>query len=133
MNSEPTNSIKITDFFQLNAWKISHELVIEIYKITKNFPPEEKYAIIDQMRRAVTSISANIAEGFGRFHYNDRIHFYHQSRGSVKEVQDFLLISKDLNYINAEQLKPLWELSKSSEKLINGLIRSSETMRNSHE
>jgi len=66
----------ITDFYQLKAWQENHQLVLSIYKITKTFPNEEKYGIIDQLRRASSSITANIAEGFGRFHYADKIRFY---------------------------------------------------------
>ena len=62
----------ITDFYQLKAWQENHQLVLSIYKITKTFPNEEKYGIIDQLRRASSSITANIAEGFGRFHYGSR-------------------------------------------------------------
>ena len=80
----------ITDFYQLKAWQENHQLVLSIYKITKTFPNEEKYGIIDQLRRASSSITANIAEGFGRFHYADKIRFYLQARGSLKEVENFI-------------------------------------------
>lgn len=116
--------IKITDFFHLDAWKESHRLVLKIYQITKTFPKEERFGLIDQLRRAVSSITANIAEGFGRFHFADKVRFYHQARGSVKEVQNFILLAKDLGYINTDQAKTLFSLAKQSEKLINGLIRS---------
>jgi len=118
--------MQITDFYQLDAWKISHQFVLKIYKCLDSFPVNEKYGVIDQLRRASSSITANIAEGFGRYHKKDKIHFYFQARGSLKEVQNFLLLSKDLGYIKDSVIKSLWLDSKDSEKLINGLIRSTE-------
>jgi len=117
---------KIKDFYQLDAWKESHKLVLLIYQEVKSFPKEEKYGIVDQLRRATSSITANIAEGFGRYHYADKIRFYYQARGSAKEVQNFILLAEDLGYLNREKVKALWEQSKKSEKLINGLIKSIE-------
>ena len=116
----------IIDFFQLDAWKQSNVLALEIYKVTKLFPDSEKYGIIDQLRRASTSVGANIAEGFGRYTFKDKIHFFYQSRGSLKEVQNFILLAKDLKYLNEVDLKKIWVQSKISEKLINGLIKSTE-------
>ena len=68
----------INDFYDLDAWKESHKLVIQIYKIIKSLPSDEKYGVIDQLRRASSSITANIAEGFGRYTFKDKIHFYYQ-------------------------------------------------------
>ncbi len=80
---------------------------MEIYKVTKNFPEEEKFGLTSQLRRAVASVTANIAEGFERFHFNDKVRFYLQSRGSVAEVQNFLLLAKDLNFIDLKICKNL--------------------------
>lgn len=120
MNSE------IKNFYDLEAWKIAHGLVLEIYKITKDFPKDELYGIVSQLRRAVSSITANIAEGFARYHFKDKVRFYHQARGSAAEVQNFLLLAKDLEYINLETCKELGEKAKQIMQLINGLIRSIE-------
>ncbi len=114
----------ITDFYQLKAWQENHQLVLSIYKITKTFPNEEKYGIIDQLRRASSSITANIAEGFGRFHYADKIRFYLQARGSLKEVENFIYLSQDLKYLDKETAKKLWQQAKIGEQLLNGLIKS---------
>lgn len=112
------------DFYELDAWKSSHKLTKYIYILTKKFPVEEKYSLTDQLRRAASSVGANIAEGYGRYHYADRNKFYYNSRGSIKEVQNFMLLSKDLGYITLEEFKEFWDLSVHSERLINGLIRS---------
>ena len=98
----------ISDFYDLDAWKESHKLVLMVYKLFNSFP------IVDQLRRAVTSISANIAEGFGRFSYKDRNHFNYQARGSAKEVQDFLLISRDLGIIDKTTFENVWQQVKKN-------------------
>ncbi len=117
---------EIKNFYDLEAWQKGHLLVLEIYKITKNFPEEEKFGITSQIRRAAASITANIAEGFARFHFNDKIKFYLNSRGSAAEVQNFLLLTKDLGFINLDICKNLGSAAAEVRKLINGLIRSIE-------
>lgn len=117
---------KIKNFYDLDAWKKGHSLALKIYKITKDFPQEEKYGITSQLRRAVFSITANIAEGFARYHFKDKMRFYYQARGSVAEVQNFLLLARDLEFIDADTCKELGEQAKKVEKLVNGLIRAIE-------
>lgn len=117
---------KIKNFYQLDAWKKGHKLVKGIYKHTEKFPDNEKYGLTNQLNRASSSITANIAEGFGRFHFPDKVRFYYQARGSLKETQNFILLAKDLNYLDKEHAKLLWKLSIQVDKLINGLIRSIE-------
>lgn len=114
----------IKDFYDLEAWKESHSLALMVYKITQDFPKEEKYGLIDQIRRAASSVGANIAEGFGRYHFADKIRFYYQARGSLNEVQSFIFLAKDLGYFKEWQVKKIWQETKTCEKLINGLIRS---------
>ena len=84
---------------------------------------------MSQLRRAASSITANIAEGFGRYHFKDKVRFYYQARGSVVEVQNFLLLSQDLHFISVEQKEELMNMTNSSRKLINGLIRSIESQK----
>lgn len=117
---------KIKKFYELDAWKKGHELVLEIYKLTRDFPKEEVYGIVSQLRRASSSITANIAEGFARYHFKDKIRFYYQARGSVAEVQNFLLLAKDLKFIDLETCKKRGEKANEVSQLINGLIRSIE-------
>ena len=74
---------RIKDFTDLVVWKEGHKLVIEVYRITKTFPKEELYSLIDQMRRAVTSVTCNIAEGFGRKSYREKLQFYYLAKGSL--------------------------------------------------
>ena len=121
--------MEIKHFSDLDAWKVNHQLVLDIYMITKKFPREELFSVTDQIRRAASSITANIAEGWGRFHYADRIRFYYQARGSNCEVQNFLMLSKDLRYISEAEYKNLQDLSTKGVQVINGLIRSVEKIR----
>lgn len=117
---------KVQNFYQLDAWKKGHTLVLEIYVLTRKFPKEELYGITSQVRRVASSVTANIAEGFGRFHYNDKIRFYHLARGSVGEVQNFLFLARDLHFIEHEECDGLKEKLDDIRRLINGLIRSIE-------
>lgn len=113
----------INKFYDLDAWQKGHELVLKVYKITNQFPESENYGVTSQIQRAVTSITANIAEGFARFYFKDKIRFYYQARGSAAEVQNFLLIARDLKYIDNDQCAELGEIANETAKPINGLIR----------
>lgn len=97
---------KIETFTDLNVWREGHKLVIMIYSITKGFPKEELYSLIDQMRRAAASITANIAEGFGRHGYKEKVQFYYLSKGSLSELKNFILIAKDVGYLK----KKIWKI-----------------------
>jgi four helix bundle protein len=123
---------KINNFYELDAWKKGHELVLAIYRSTKSFPKDELYGVVSQLRRAVSSITANIAEGFARFHFKDKVRFYYQARGSIAEVQNFLFLARDLEYITKEQDKELREQADDVSRLINGLIRSIEIQHNNN-
>lgn len=115
---------EIKNFYNLEAWKQGHSLVLEIYKITKNFPEEERFGITSQIRRAASSITANIAEGFARFHFKDKVRFYYQSRGSIAEVQNFLLLARDLGFVSSKVYGDMGEKANQTRQLVNGLIRS---------
>lgn len=118
----------IQKFTDLEVWKNSHELTIFIYKITREFPKEEIFGITSQIRRASVSIESNIAEGFSRFHFKDRLNFYYQSRGSASEVQTQLLIVKDLEYITQKDFDRAFELTQKILVILSGLIKSTENM-----
>jgi len=108
----------------LMAWKEAHAYVINIYRITKDFPPDERFGITNQLRRAASSVTANIAEGWARYHFKDKIRFYYQARGSWAETQSFLLLARDLSYITSEKYLESIQQSYTVGKLLNGLIRS---------
>jgi four helix bundle protein len=111
---------KYTD---LDVWKQAREIASHVYELTASFPKSEQFGIISQMRRCVVSVPSNIAEGCGRQHDKETIHFLSISRGSLYELETQLYISKDLTFITENQLKVSLEKIESVGKLINGLIR----------
>jgi four helix bundle protein len=115
---------KIQTFRDLNAWKEGHKLVLLIYKTTRTFPGIEKFALVDQMLRAVVSITSNIAEGFGRRGIKEKIQFYYLAQASLTEVQNQLMVAKDVGYIKEAKFKELWFQTIIVHKLLTGLIRS---------
>lgn len=118
---------KIQSFTDLNVWNEGHMLVLIIYKLTKNFPKEETYSMVDQMRRAAASVTANIAEGFGRQTYKEKVQFYYMAQGSLTELKNFILIAKDVGYINDKDYQFLIQQSNLTHKLLQGLIRKSKS------
>lgn len=115
---------EIKNFYDLNAWKSAHELTLNIYKLTLNFPKEERWGLISQIRRAAVSIVGNIAEGFERFYFKDKIRFYYQARASAGEVQTYLILARDLGFINEDCFNATFGKTDEARQLINGLIRA---------
>ncbi len=111
-------------YSELNVFKLSHQFVLDIYKITKTFPNEEKYRLVDQLIRASYSIPSNIAEGNQKNTTKDYLSFLYISRGSANEVKYFLLLSKDLNYIDDLTFQELDDKITSIIKMLNALINS---------
>lgn len=87
---------KIESFTDLVAWKEGHALVLTIYQVTSSFPRSESYVLTDQMHRCVVSITSNIAEGFSRRGNKEKAQFYYTALGSTTELQNQLLIARDL-------------------------------------
>jgi four helix bundle protein len=109
-------------FTELDVWKEARAFKIGIIKITKTFPAEEKYSLIDQIKRSSRSVTANIAEGYGRFNYQETTQFMRQARGSLTETYDHLFTALDEGYI-AQEVFSKFELQyKKVLKLINGYI-----------
>jgi len=99
-----------------------------IYKITKVFPKEETFGLLSQMRRCVVSITSNIAEGFSRQSYKEKAQFYSMSLGSVTELQNQLLIARDVGYIAKGKHLEVEEQTVRVHKIINGLIKKSKSL-----
>ena len=118
---------QIKSFTDLKAWQEAHVLVVLIYKVTKNFPKEETYSLVDQMRRSSSSISSNIAEGFGRQTYKDKVHFFYLAQGSLTELKDQLLIAKDVSYLNKINFTELANQANLTHRLLQGLITKSKS------
>ncbi len=113
---------KIRSFKDLIVWQKSHELALEIYKITKDFPQDEKFGLVSQMRRAAVSVAANIAEGFKRRTTKDKINFYNTSQSSLNELEYYIVLIEDLRY--ADSLDKIKFLIEEVGKMLNGLISS---------
>jgi len=114
---------KIRSFEDLDVWQLGKELTLKIYEITNDFPKEEVYELTSQMRRAALSVPANIAEGFGRFHFMDKAKFYLNARGSLYELKSHILIAIELTFLvnnNSKSInKAIDELSTKINNLIN--------------
>jgi four helix bundle protein len=106
----------------LEAWKKARELRNEVSALVRSFPPEEKYRLTDQIIRASRSVGANIAEGYGRFHYIDSSKFFVNARGSASETIEHLYVALDERYIDQVAFEKLRTLCEDSMKLINGYI-----------
>lgn len=115
---------KIKSFTDLVAWQEAHKLVILVYKATENFPKSEMFGLTSQIRRCAVSISSNIAEGFSRHSNLEKIHFYSISKGSTTELQNQLLIARDIEYLSQEKFAYLADKTIIVLKLTNGLIKS---------
>ncbi len=110
------------NFYDLEAWKKCRELRTKVRKVYLSFPASEKYQLVDQSKRASRSTTANISEGFGRFHYQENIQFCRQSRGSLNEVLDHLICAYDEEYITKEKLSELKTDYELCLKILNGYI-----------
>ncbi len=115
---------KIKDFTDLIAWQKSHELVVLIYEMTKKFPDKEKFGLISQLERAAVSITSNIAEGFGRSHSKEKDQFFSIASGSLSEVENQLMIARDIGYIDSRLFNSLYKRAAEAHKVLNGLRRA---------
>lgn len=112
----------LRSFEDLEVWKISREIRISISSLTKKFPAEERYRLTDQMIRCSRSVTNNIAEGYGRFHYQENIQFCRHSRGSLFELKDHLIIAVEEKHISEEDFKQYDSKINSALALLNGYI-----------
>ena len=111
-------------FQKLKVWQEAKKLVVDVYNLLDNFPQFEKYALCDQIRRAIVSVPSNIAEGSGRKSLKEQIHFLEISYGSLMEAYNQLLIAVDLTYISKESVEAIKLSIDGVAKMINGLSKS---------
>lgn len=123
MNEEAT---KIRKFSDLEAWQAGRELVKSVYQACSLYPKEEQYGLVSQMKRSSVSVSSNIAEGFKRDTMKDKIHFYVMAHGSLTELQNQIILSLDLRFIDGKSHDNLMALSDRTDRLLSGLIRASK-------
>jgi len=110
-------------FEDLEVWRTARELRSKIYALTRGLPEREKYNLISQMRRAALSLTNNIAEGHGRFHYQENIQLLRQSRGSLEELIDDLSLCADEGYFPQEEIAEVRQAASHVRILLNGYIR----------
>jgi four helix bundle protein len=118
---------KIKQFTDLYAWQESHKLVLLIYRSTKSFPKEEMFGLTNQMRRAAISITSNIAEGFGRQSYKERVQFYYLAQGSLTELKNQIIAARDIGYLDKKEYENIFHQAGIAHQLLQGLITKSKT------
>ena len=113
--------MKVKSFEDLTVWQEAHKLTLEVYKLTVKFPGAEKYGIISQMRRSSSSVPANIAEGFGRATTKELLRCLQIARGELEETRYFVLLSRDLGYVTAQDSDTFRERINRVGRMINAL------------
>ena len=116
--------MEVFGYRKLIAYVKAKEIVKHTYKLLKNFPAEERYAMCDQLRRASISISSNIAEGINRFSVKDKSHFIEMAFGSLMEVSSQFEIAEELGYVTAEDKLGMDKLIDEEARLLSGLLNS---------
>ncbi len=106
-------------FKEVIAWQKAHAFVIQVYCVTRTFPGEERYGLCSQFQRAAVSIPANIAEGYRKDGMADKLRFLNIAQGSLEECRYYILLSKDLNYINEQIYNCLNTSIEETSRLLN--------------
>jgi four helix bundle protein len=112
------------DYKKIVAWERGHELTLAIYQVTKNFPIEERYGLISQIRRAAYGTPSNIAEGSGRDSKKDYLRFLYIAQASLKETEYFLLLSRNLGYIPSDRHDHVSQIVNGAFSPLHGLIKA---------
>ena len=110
-------------FKEVIAWQKAHAFVIQVYCVTRTFPGEERYGLCSQFQRAAVSIPANIAEGYRKDGMADKLRFLNIAQGSLEECRYYILLSKDLNYINEQTYNCLNTSIEETSRLLNAYYR----------
>ena len=113
----------ITSYQDLRVWQLAMDLAFDCYKVTRAFPRDELYGMTSQIRRASSSIAANIAEGHGRENTGSFIQFLRIGQGSLKELETYLVLATRLEFIDAKQSKELLGVTEEIGKMIRSMIR----------
>ncbi len=114
--------------YRLIVWRKSIDVVKGVYELTRHLPPDERFSLTNQMRRAAVSVASNIAEGAGRRSTGEKMNFFHIARGSLTELDTQVEICEVLGYVIAEERKPLQDQIDLVGRLLYGLIRSRQSV-----
>jgi four helix bundle protein len=117
------DTVKYDDFRDLEVWNKCRDIRRKIWGVCKEFPVEEKYRLSDQMIRASRSSTACIAEGYGRYHYQENIQFCRQSRGSLYELIDHVDVALECEYLDNNHAESLIQETKTAIRILNGYIK----------
>ncbi len=112
------------DYQNIVAWERSHRLTLSVYQLTKIFPSDERFALMNQLRRAAYSVPSNIAEGSARESKRDYLRFLFIALGSLKEVEYFLLLARDLGYVSNEDFAQATDRVNAAFAALSGLIKA---------
>ena len=117
---------RVRDFTDLEVWQLARELRRYAYTTAGQFPADERFGLAQQLRRAATSVTANIAEGFGRYSYQENIQFCRLARGSIYELRDHLSTAADQGYVTPDDHRRSDALAQRVIQVLNGYIRSTQ-------
>lgn len=109
-------------FEALKCYQMAIEVMKSAHQLAEIFPADEKYDLVQQLRRSSKSTCSNIAEGYGRYQYRDALRFYAMARGSLNETISHLIVAKELEYISSLQFQPVYELCRETEQVLNGFM-----------
>ena len=118
------------DYKDLISWQKSMVLATNVYQLTKQFPKEETYGLVSQLRRAAVSIASNIAEGYGRESTSEYIRFLKIARGSLYETETQLYLSQKLQYVTQNDIIPILSLCTEIGRMLNTMLRRLSTPKN---
>jgi four helix bundle protein len=121
--NDATRTMKIRNFRELEVWKLGKEIVLDVYRVTKDFPKEEMYGLVSQMRRAVVSIPSNVAEGFNRKHNREYRQLLYVALGSCAELETQVEVAHDLGYLSIGDRDKLLEKLDHESRMLRNLIK----------
>ena len=108
----------------LKVWQLAMDLVVETYRLTKQFPQQERFGLTSQLNRAAVSVPSNIAEGYWRLYRKEYVNYLSISRGSLAEAETQVIVAARLEYVARDQAAKWWELAQQTGRALNGLLRS---------
>ena len=111
-------------FENIIAWQKAHQFTLNVYRLTKHFPQEETFCLTSQFRRAAVSIEANIAEGSKRLSRKAKLNFFNISQGSLEECRNYIILSKDLGYLDNQNAQSLLDNIELTSKFLNAYCKA---------
>ena len=110
-------------FEDIYAWQKAHAFVLLVYRVTGHFPEVERFGLISQFRRAAVSIEANIAEGYKKLSKADKLRFFNISQGSLEDCRDYIILSRDLDFLQKGEFEALCMSIEEASKLLNAYCK----------